>query len=94
MHDETNTLTEDRLAHVRREVGPRLSGVRMVDSQQDPRVQLADFLAGVARKLASQALNCRADVELTALLRPYVDGDSCWGDPPSWELLGPPVVRC
>ncbi|MFY9915304.1 MAG: DUF3800 domain-containing protein [Nocardioidaceae bacterium] len=94
VHDETNTLTEDRLAHVRREVGPRLSGVRMVDSQQDPRVQLADFLAGVARKLASQALNGRADVELTALLSPYVDADSCWGDPPSWELLGPPVVHC
>ncbi len=93
VHDETNTLTEERLDHVRHEVGPGLSDVRMVDSQQDPRVQLADFLAGVARKLASQALSGHADVRLTALLSPYVDEHSCWGDPTSWEVLRPPAGR-
>ncbi len=89
VHDQTNTLTKDRLDHVYREVGPRLARLRMVDSQDDPRVQLADFLAGVARKLASQALNRGDDDELTPLLRPYVDAASCWGDAASWEALGP-----
>ena len=90
VHDETNTLTDDRLAFVRRQVGARLADLRMVDSQHDSRVQLADFLAGVARKLASQALNGHGDVELTGLLRPYVDPASLWGDASSWEALCPP----
>jgi Protein of unknown function (DUF3800) len=88
VHDETNTLTDERLAHLHEVLGPTLVALRMVDSQHDPRVQLADYLAGVARKLASEARNGRADATLVALLRPYVDADSVWGDPASGALLG------
>jgi hypothetical protein len=91
VHDETNTLTQDRLAFVRRQVGPRMADLRMVDSQHDPRVQLADFLAGVARKLASQALHGQGDDALTGLLRSYVDPASRWGDAASWAALCPPA---
>jgi len=62
-----------------------------VDSTHDARVQLGDFLAGVARKLASDALGGRADRPLVELLRPYVDPASVWGDPVSGAQLGLPA---
>jgi hypothetical protein len=68
--------------------GARLAGLTLVDSTSDPRVQLADILAGVARKIASDELNERGDARFTALLRPYVDRFSIWGDDRSWALLG------
>ncbi|WP_406271479.1 DUF3800 domain-containing protein [Streptomyces sp. NBC_00191] len=96
VHDQQNALTEERIAwlkeHLRSPQG-RLTSVRLVDSRSDPRVQLADFLAGVARKIASDELNGRGDAELTALLRPYVDAFSIWGDDRSWSLLGPAHAR-
>jgi hypothetical protein len=49
-----------------------------VDSRTDPRVQVADLLAGVARKVASDELLGRHDPDLTALLQPYVDPASRW----------------
>jgi len=49
-----------------------------VDSRTDPRVQVADLLAGVARKVAADELLGRRDPNLTALLRPYVDSASRW----------------
>lgn len=52
-------------------------------------MQLADFLAGVARKLASDELNGYGDPVLTALLRPYIGAASVWGDAPSWARLNP-----
>jgi hypothetical protein len=55
-------------------------------------VQVADFLAGIARKIASDELNGRGDPVLTALLRPYVDPDSVWGDARSGALLAAPVT--
>jgi hypothetical protein len=53
-HDEQSALTADRLARLRDAlavdgVSP-LAGLTMVDSRDDPRVQLADLLAGVARR--------------------------------------------
>lgn len=59
--------------------GP-LMAIRLVDSRDDPRVQVADLLAGAARRIASEALQGRADAELLALIRPYVSGGSIWGD--------------
>ncbi len=91
VHDETNTLTSERLEHVRRLAGPALASFDRVDSTHDARVQLADFLAGVARKLASDALGGRADRPLVELLRPYVDPASVWGDPVSGAQLGLPA---
>jgi hypothetical protein len=56
----------------------RLVDLRLVESLSDSRVQVADFLAGVARKIASDELNGRPDDELTTLLRPYLDPFSIW----------------
>ena len=87
VHDEHNGLTPERIARIQ-EMVP-LAGLRQVDSFYEPRVQVADFLAGVARKIAEEELNGRGDPELVALLRPYVDPASSWGDERSWAALGP-----
>nr|WP_042192124.1 DUF3800 domain-containing protein [Kibdelosporangium sp. MJ126-NF4]CEL20504.1 NAD-dependent protein deacetylase of SIR2 family [Kibdelosporangium sp. MJ126-NF4]CTQ97728.1 NAD-dependent protein deacetylase of SIR2 family [Kibdelosporangium sp. MJ126-NF4] len=83
VHDRQNLLTEERIAALRRILGDRLAGMRFVDSRDDARVQVADFLAGVAMRVASDELNGRGDSELVDALRPYVDPSSIWGDAPS-----------
>jgi hypothetical protein len=61
IHDEQSALTADRLSRLQQVladgagssaagVSP-LAGLVMVDSRDDPRVQVADLLAGVARRL-------------------------------------------
>ncbi|RSM70824.1 hypothetical protein DMB66_07625 [Actinoplanes sp. ATCC 53533] len=55
-HDEQSALTADRLTRLRQVLAPDsgaspLAGLVMVDSRDDPRVQVADLLAGVARRL-------------------------------------------
>jgi hypothetical protein len=101
VHDRQNTLSADRIAQLKdlfsrpvpavlgHSARGRLAGLTLVDSTVDPRVQVADILAGTARKIASDELNGRADAELSALLRPYVDTHSVWGDDRSWALLEP-----
>lgn len=91
VHDRQNSLTEERIARLGARLAPDLrpAGLRLAESRHDPRIQLADFLAGVARKLASDELAGRGDPVLTGLLRPYVDPLSVWGDERSWSRLGP-----
>ncbi|WP_431965798.1 hypothetical protein [Actinacidiphila sp. bgisy160] len=91
VHDRQNSLTEERIARLGASLAPdrRPAGLRLAESRHDPRIQLADFLAGVARKLASDELAGRGDPVLIGLLRPYVDPLSVWGDDRSWSRLGP-----
>ncbi|HLV28686.1 MAG TPA: hypothetical protein VKY60_06130 [Burkholderiaceae bacterium] len=89
VHDRQNALSDDRIAQVRELAGDRLHRLELVESEHDPRVQVADFLAGVARKIASEELNGRGDPELTSLVRSYVDARSVWGDGRSWAKLAP-----
>lgn len=86
VHDRQNMLTEERIAWLMQTA--RLAGLRLVAARSDPRVQLADFLAGIARKIASDERGGHGDPRLTALLRPYVDPSSVWGDDRSWAVLG------
>ncbi len=79
VHDEQQALTPRRIAHVRDLLercgdgtGP-LVDVRLVDSRSDARVQLADLLAGAARRIAENQLDGRPDAELLSMLEPYVD---------------------
>ena len=76
VHDQQNTLSPARIAQLKEMIGSRLDSLRLVDSAGDPRVQVADIVAGVARKVASDELNRRGDPVLTELLRPYVDPSS------------------
>jgi hypothetical protein len=83
VHDQQNTLSPARVARLAAAIGPgRLAALTLVDSGADPRVQVADILAGAARKIASDALNGHPDPILTALLHPYLDPHSIWPDTP------------
>jgi hypothetical protein len=85
-HDRQTTLSPDRIGQLKQLTG-NLAELELVDSFSHPRVQVADFLAGVARKIASDQLKGTDDAELTALLRPYVDPLSTWSDASSWHRL-------
>jgi hypothetical protein len=83
IHDEQSALTPERIADIARTVaasipGRQLVDVRLVDSRGDARVQLADFVAGIARRLASDKLNGRQDTELVVLLSPLIGPESVW----------------
>lgn len=84
VHDEQPSLKAERIAQLEEILaaspGTHLRELRFADSRDDPRVQVADFLAGVARRIASDELNGHGDGELTALLRSYVDTESTWAD--------------
>ncbi|WP_433008938.1 hypothetical protein [Kribbella sp. CA-294648] len=84
-HDRQTTLSPERIAQL--QTGTALARLELVHSFTDPRIQVADFLAGVARKIASDQLKGQDDAELTALIRPYVDPRSIWGDLDSWQRL-------
>ncbi|KAB8195401.1 hypothetical protein FH608_013730 [Nonomuraea phyllanthi] len=86
VHDRQTTLTDERVAHLHL-VAAGLAGLRLVEARLDARVQVADVVAGAARKIASDELNGRGDPKLAALLRPYVDAYSIWGDARSRTLL-------
>lgn len=91
VHDEQSAMTERRVRRLERQImapGRRLV-FRQVDSRTDPRVQVADVLAGVARRLADDELRGCGDAEFTALLSAYVDPGSWWADEPSWSRLRP-----
>jgi hypothetical protein len=89
VHDRQKTLSPERVAVLTDRLGGRLGELRLVGSDRDPRVQLADIVAGTVRKIAEDELAGRGDPTLTALLRPYVDPLSVWGDERSWARLAP-----
>jgi hypothetical protein len=100
VHDEQSALTVRRIewleqillaTDVRGVEHPRRGGFlhfRQVDSRFDPRVQIADLLAGIARRVASDELHDHGDPGLSTLVRPYVDPTSRWSDERSWKRLG------
>lgn len=104
VHDAQTALTPTRVAAVidglarpfpefRRFAPPvTVTAIDQVDSKDDPRVQVADLLAGLARRAATAALDGPADPRAPQL-RPFVEPDSLWSDDPSWTVLtGRPAV--
>jgi hypothetical protein len=97
VHDEQSALTGRRVSQINKllvaarpgRLRQPLLSVRLVDSRVDHRVQVADFLAGAARRIAADELRGCGDTALTALLRPYVDRHSIWADDASWSGLAP-----
>jgi hypothetical protein len=89
VHDEQSALTPERIADIATAFaasdhpGHQLTDVRLVDSRREPRVQLADFVAGIARRLAADELKGRADPEIITLLGPLIDHESVWVEPSS-----------
>ena len=82
LHDEQSALTPGRLADLSRRLERRHPGhtaeVVRVDSRDDPRVQIADLVAGIARRAATGLLTGEADQHLLDLVGPLVDPSSIW----------------
>jgi hypothetical protein len=81
VHDEQSALTPERIADIAKTFAAshpdrQLIDVRLVDSRGDARVQLADFVAGIARRLAYDKLKGRPDAELVTLLSPLIHPES------------------
>lgn len=81
VHDEQSALTADRLRRLQRALAEGgglpagespLAGLVMTDSRDDPRVQVADLLAGVARRMPGTV----DDGALRPLLSPTSPRDS------------------
>jgi hypothetical protein len=101
VHDEQSALRAYRVVRIQEVLAAAvpgrvpLLGLEMVDSRSDPRVQVADLLAGAARRIATAELHGQGDPGLSALLQPYVDRSSLWADGSSWaRLSGVPGVSC
>jgi len=71
VHDRQKILTPQRIERLMAASGGRLAGIRLADSSVDPRVQVADVVAGAVRKLASDELHGRGDPRLTELSHPF-----------------------
>jgi uncharacterized protein DUF3800 len=76
VHDEQSALTRHRVARLRTYLAgaafpapPPLLTVTQVDSRHDPRVQVADLLAGIARRLTTLSFPSGSLVDL---LDPYL----------------------
>jgi hypothetical protein len=90
VHDRQKTLTDERIDGLCRQLGD--AGpveLTLADWPQDPRVQVADFVAGIAQRLATEALHGRGNAALLSLLRPYLDPCSVWVDAVSSAALFP-----
>ena len=90
VHDRQTMLPAERVAALQRTLrhaGLVLTRVDHAVAESEPRVQLADILAGTVRKIAQDELHGRGDRELTTLARPYLDPLSIWGDRRSWGAL-------
>ncbi|MET9230634.1 NAD-dependent protein deacetylase of SIR2 family [Lentzea sp. NPDC003310] len=77
VHDQQLSLTDGRIQRLK-ELAPRLRSLTLVDSQYDARVQVADFLAGIARRVAEEELHGKPDREVIELLMPFVVGPRMW----------------
>jgi hypothetical protein len=78
IHDEQSALTPNRIRQTQRLLGRTTQRRPARRLAHGSRVQVADLLAGTARRIASAKLRGQGDDELTALLRPYVDPYSIW----------------
>jgi hypothetical protein len=84
VHDEQSALTPWRVADIARLLAARHPGHTLdlvrVDSRVDARVQVADLVAGIARRAASSVLTGQPADELVELVRPLIDPESLWPD--------------
>lgn len=90
VHDRQTMLPAERVAMLQRTLrhaGLVLTRVDHAAAESEPRVQLADILAGTVRKIAEDERHGLGDRELTTLARSYLDPYSIWGDRRSWGVL-------
>lgn len=96
VHDRQAVLTETTCATLIR-AGNRphpdfpirvpIIAISQVDSHDDPRVQVADIVAGLGTLAARTALSGVLKADVRRALRPALIDSSLWGDTASWQEL-------
>lgn len=96
VHDRQTIITEDvtrQIVHIANNPHPDmpyfvpLAGITQVDSKSDPRVQVADLVAGFGRLAGERALDGQLAGDVQQAVRPLVDENSIWDDEASWVAL-------
>ncbi|MBY0286198.1 MAG: DUF3800 domain-containing protein [Mycobacteriaceae bacterium] len=96
IHDRQSVLTDEARTSLR-EVGNNphpefpipvpIRGIDLRDSRDDPRIQVADIIAGVGSLAGQSALTGTLDEEVAAAIRAVIAAQSLWGDNTTWYLL-------
>ncbi len=96
IHDKQSALTEASVSmivgisnhpHPEFPFHVPLVGIDQVDSRDDPRVQVADLVAGLGRMAATTSLEGPLGDTLAEVVRPALITNSLWGDEASWQHL-------
>lgn len=102
VHDRQAALTPQAVADIlatcstrwpNMAIPPPIITLEQTDSRSDPRVQVADLVAGVGWWVAGQALAGSLSDHVAEVIRPYVLADSMWGHIPSWIQLHGEISR-
>jgi hypothetical protein len=102
LHDRQAALTPQAVADILAVTRTRwpnmgvtapISTLEQTDSRSDPRVQVADLVAGVGSWAAGQALAGTLSDYEAEVIRPYLIADSMWGHLPSWIRLYGKALR-
>lgn len=64
-----------------------LAGITQVDSRTDPRVQIADLVAGIGRRAGEMALDGELPEGVMRAVRPMIHPFCIWQDEASWVAL-------
>lgn len=64
-----------------------IHGIALVDSRDDPRIQVADIVAGLGSLAGTTALSGQLDDTVADAVRPAIIANSLWGDDASWRRL-------
>jgi hypothetical protein len=80
LHDRQTMLPRERISRIEQLLPAplRLAGLRLAAAEDEPRIQLADMLAGTVRRIMQDELRGAGDDELSGLVRPYLDPGSIW----------------
>jgi hypothetical protein len=86
---ETRAVLQRSGAHPHREFPfpVPLRDIELVDSRDDPRVQVADIVAGLGNLVGTAAIEGVLDDPLADVVRPMIIATSLWGDAASWIRL-------
>jgi hypothetical protein len=64
-----------------------IAGISQVDSRTDPRIQVADIVAGLGALAGRTALDGKLEASVRQAVQPILISSSLWGDTASWERL-------
>lgn len=96
VHDRNSALTTEACAEIMRAgahphpdfpIKVPIESIRLVDSREDARVQIADIVAGLGAIAGRSSLEGRLDPDIRKAVEPSLISSSLWADAESWRLL-------